>query len=514
MENCQVKVLMTGGSEDDYKMLHYLLVMIKRKTHRLHWSKSIDHTLTEIDCQQFDIIFIHETIGDGTWFLLIDKIRKADCRAPLIVISRDWDERLEDEVIDANVADYLALNHLKPLQLYHAIHYAILRKRSNEQLAQERDVLQTLMNNIPDTIYFKDLNSCFTRINTAQAKMLGLANPKDAIGKSDFDFFEHADEAYSDEQHIIKTGQPQINKQEKIRRADGEYRYVLATKVPIRDKLGKVTGTVGITRDFTNRIKGEQELKVVKDRLQEALNNLNEELAIALKIQKSLLPTNIDQIEGIRVAEAYMPCSAIGGDLYDVVQIDDQRIGLLMFDVAGHGVPAALVATMCKALFADKIARGLSPGELLNQINRELVYHFNNKRYLAAFYGIYNKTDRSFVYGSAAHPPAILFSPDSGRIKQLTTHGIYIGLDNDSEFSEQRVEFQPGDKLLLFTDGLIEIFDPAGNFFGLKKLEQILPELRQNSVSEIVDRLLQVQRDFCQTDQHNDDITLLAIEIE
>ncbi len=91
MENCQVKVLLTGGSEDDYKMLHYLLVMIKRKTHRLHWSKSIDHTLTEIDCQQFDILFVHETIGDGTWFLLIDKIRKADCRAPLIVISRDCD---------------------------------------------------------------------------------------------------------------------------------------------------------------------------------------------------------------------------------------------------------------------------------------------------------------------------------------------------------------------------------------------------------------------------------------
>ncbi|HEX2866623.1 MAG TPA: PAS domain-containing sensor histidine kinase [Ignavibacteriales bacterium] len=138
-----------------------------------------------------------------------------------------------------------------------------------QELAFEKDLLYSLMNNIPDTIYFKDRESRFVRVNKAQAQILGLSNPEEAIGKSDFDFFtkKHASEAFQDEQNILKTGKALIAKVEKIRRADGQYRYVSATKVPITDFRGKYIGIVGISRDVTEVIKAEDKIKKYSEEL-------------------------------------------------------------------------------------------------------------------------------------------------------------------------------------------------------------------------------------------------------
>lgn len=142
-------------------------------------------------------------------------------------------------------------------------------RKLSKELAAEKNSIHALMEYIPDTIYFKDAKSCFTRVNKAQAEVLGLSDPIEAEGKSDFDFFpiEHASAAYADEQHIIKSGKSLISKIEKIRRADGKYRYVSATKVPIADKNGKITGIVGISRDITSSIKAEEKKKKYTEEL-------------------------------------------------------------------------------------------------------------------------------------------------------------------------------------------------------------------------------------------------------
>jgi PAS domain S-box-containing protein len=150
------------------------------------------------------------------------------------------------------------------------------RARIEQELTYERDLLQALLDNIPDTIYYKDANSRFTRINKAQAIVLGLNNPKEAIGKSDFDFFtpEHAKDAYLDEQRMIKTGKPVINKIEKIRRADGQFRWVSATKVPIKDHSGRVVGLVGMSRDITESRQIEEKMEYERDLFNGLMDNM------------------------------------------------------------------------------------------------------------------------------------------------------------------------------------------------------------------------------------------------
>lgn len=151
------------------------------------------------------------------------------------------------------------------------------KKNIDNELLVEKYLLQNLLDQIPDTIYYKDINGQFTRINKAQATVLGLQDPEDAIGKSDFDFFEfdHAKVAYEDEQMIIRTGYPLIDKMEVIRRADGCVRYVSATKVPIYNWNKDITGIVGISRDITERIKYQEALAQSEKRFRALWENID-----------------------------------------------------------------------------------------------------------------------------------------------------------------------------------------------------------------------------------------------
>ncbi len=144
---------------------------------------------------------------------------------------------------------------------------------SQTELEYERSLLQVLMDNIPDTIYFKDKHSKFTRINKAQAKLIGVEKPEEAIGKNDFDFFtkEHAENAYNDEKKIINTGEPIINKEEKLIFNDRPTKWVSTSKVGIKDNIrGEIDQIVGITRDITEKKNAEENLKIAFQKAKEA----------------------------------------------------------------------------------------------------------------------------------------------------------------------------------------------------------------------------------------------------
>lgn len=160
------------------------------------------------------------------------------------------------------------------------------RLKTERLLARERDLLQALMDNIPDAIYFKDKNSRFIRINTGQAKKLGIISPEEAVGKTDFDFLtpEHAEDASNDELQVLKKNQPLIDKVEKSERMNGQFRWVSTTKVPIKDQKGQTTGLVGISRDITERKMMKDELKRYSENLEELVRQKTEKLKEAERL--------------------------------------------------------------------------------------------------------------------------------------------------------------------------------------------------------------------------------------
>ena len=156
------------------------------------------------------------------------------------------------------------------------MHDITARKQAEEALTQEQYLMRMLMENIPDAIYFKDKQGRFLRISKSHAEMLGVSDPEQALGKTDFDFFgvEHAQAAYEDEQEIMRTGQPMLNAEEMLIWPDHPSRWVLATKLPLRDKAGQIVGTFGISRDITARKQNEQALAYEQYLMQALMDNI------------------------------------------------------------------------------------------------------------------------------------------------------------------------------------------------------------------------------------------------
>ncbi len=212
------------------------------------------------------------------------------------------------------------------------------RLRTERLLAHERDLLQALMDNVPDAIYFKDVNSRFSRVNRAQAIYLGVESPEEAIGKTDFDFLtpEHAEDASKDEHEIIKRGQPLIGKVEKSERINGHFQWVSTTKVPIKDPQDRVIGLVGISRDITELKRMEDELKRYSENLEELVRQKTEKLK-----------------ESERLAAIGETAAMVGHDLANPLQVifNQLFIGKKMLDQISEDCKKAAIEKGIMQLF-------------------------------------------------------------------------------------------------------------------------------------------------------------------
>jgi len=186
--------------------------------------------------------------------------------------------RKDGTLVDVEIYAVPLVMDDKPLGFLGLYQDVTERKQAEEALAQERDLLGTLMDNLPDTIYFKDRESRFTRINEAVARGFGLSDPGQAIGKTDFDFFtaEHAQQAYNDEQEVITTGKPMTAKEEKETWPDGRVTWVSTTKMPFRDANGAIIGTFGVSHDITKRKRAEEALRTSEERYRELFENASD----------------------------------------------------------------------------------------------------------------------------------------------------------------------------------------------------------------------------------------------
>jgi PAS domain S-box-containing protein len=577
-----------------------------------------------------------------------------------------------------------------------------------ERLNQESILLKALLENIPDAVYFKDRDSRFLRVSKG-IHLEGLESVEEAIGKTDMDFFteEHARQAFADEQEIMRTGVPLIDKIEKETYPNKPATWVSTTKVPFRNGKGEILGLVGISRDVTERFKAEEAVRKARDELevrvqertaalvqeikqhlkteralrendirlqesnrrletqirqlhflnstsqqmalcthrrellpalaepsgeawmvsaqtpgladlseiealQEALrplagqapvvtriyskregdvrlialsairnapsevyvevplrieertqaiiqifggadfqawlreeqvvletlashiavtlanaNNLRSlenkarvesELQVAQRIQQRFTPSLRPQIPRIQLKGVYFPAYEVGGDYLDYFRTEAGHWVIVIADVSGKGIPAALVMTMLRSTFRAEARYETSSKRLLCAVNDLMAADLDDKSFVTALCLIINADGTQMSYARAGHPPLVIKHGDlHEKPATMQPKGLALGMLEGETFArlieEVTLPLSAGDRFLIFTDGLVEAMNSERKPYGMGRLMTLLTRAEQGAPDAVVERILDDVKAFTGSQPSHDDLTMLAMEV-
>lgn len=246
------------------------------------------------------------------------------------------------------------------------------------------------------------------------------------------------------------------------------------------------------------------------------LEGIKGDLAVAREIQQAILPRIFppfpENAEVLDIAASMNAAKDVGGDFYDFFRIDDDHIGFVIADVSGKGVPAAIFMAVSRTLIRATGIRGVSASECMTYSNGLLAQESANSMFVTVFYGIYNIKTGEVRYTNAGHNPPYLMKTDGNIIQLPLSKNLVVGVMDDFEFTEETLTLEPGDTLLLYTDGVTEAFNSHEEDFGEKRLEEALSKLTQKSCQEIVDGVKSDVSAFVGETEQSDDITLLALK--
>lgn len=239
----------------------------------------------------------------------------------------------------------------------------------------------------------------------------------------------------------------------------------------------------------------------------EQLAEIQKELEVARRIQQSILPSEFPNSGRFQVAARYVPMTSVAGDFYDFVIADDARVGLLIADVSGHGVPAALIASMVKLAATSQRSQANDPAALLLGMNSALQGNTQNQ-FVTAAYVYLDAQANEFRYSAAGHPPMLLLR--NGKVTEITENGLMLAAFDFASYSTIAHPLQPRDRLLLYTDGIVEATNSAGEFFGQERLSDLLRNTTALGARETADKIVHSVQKWSAS--QDDDLTVLICD--
>jgi len=243
------------------------------------------------------------------------------------------------------------------------------------------------------------------------------------------------------------------------------------------------------------------------------LLSIETELETARQIQSSILPASVPELDNLRIAASYHPMTAVAGDFYQFVRTDDSHVGIIVADVSGHGVPAALISSMIKVAMGSVAVHAHDPAQVLGGLNRILSTEAHGQFASAAYVWI-DAENRNALYSAAGHPPLLCWRNASGKMQRIESNGLLFGVEPDSEYPVCSVPLEPSDRLLLYTDGVTETENAAGEAFGDRQLERVVLDNRLQPASELSRQVFfELQRWRPGAVNQQDDITLIVVDV-
>lgn len=403
------------------------------------------------------------------------------------------------------------------------------RKMSDMRALEDQNFFRTLINYLPDNIYFKNRESRFVLANEATARKMRVRTPSDLIGCRDSNFFTKAmaDVARSEELEIMKSGVPITNRIHHETWKDGVKRnsWSRVSKFPWYAHDGSIKGIVGISSDVTELIEAQRRYRKLAEQLDQRNRALEKEISLAKEVQRALQPLRLkDRVwqsptdgstRRAAFRHVYMPSTGVAGDCFEVFPVSDSGVGMLICDVMGHGVSAALIAAMLRGLMEQVSNLADTPGLLLSSLNRQLYRIFsqaNITMFATACYVYLDLDKQRLTLSGAGHPAPIVMTADGKALLPPIPRSPALGLIESALFRESEIPLEAGMKLMLYTDGLTEAHNPTGDELGAVRIMNYLQERRPINIGEMINIALACMHNFTGSSEQEDDICILGVE--
>ena len=245
-----------------------------------------------------------------------------------------------------------------------------------------------------------------------------------------------------------------------------------------------------------------------------AQERIQRDLEIAAEIQVSLLPHGLPEVPGVEFAVASLPATEVGGDFYDFFALDEDRLGIVVADVAGKGVPAAMLTSLVRTILRVEAGYGHSPQRVISQTNQALLQDLQRaESFVTALVAYLDQTDLTLTYANAGHTPGLWLRADLGRFEQLAATTPPLGIQIPDIGGDRTLQLSPGDSILFYTDGVTETMSPDNQIFGCERLEEALAAHAGGTADGLVQSVLSAVRTFRRSAPWSDDITMIAMRV-
>jgi PAS domain S-box-containing protein len=393
------------------------------------------------------------------------------------------------------------------------------RKRAVMEMEQTKARLAGIFDFLPDPTFVIDTHGTLIAWNRAMEEMTGV--PASAVvGKGDY---EYALPFYGERRPllanlILMPGEEVERRYDTvIRDGDtlvvdiyiptlGNGTYLWAKASPLYDDHGAITGAIETVRDITER-------RLAEERLARA----NAELQIAAEIQQSFLPDSIPPIEGFDIAARSLMAKEVGGDFFDVIpfevmSMEDETFGLLIADVSGKGIPAALFMALSRIVVRVNALWHRDPAVALHHANNFITHDSKTGMFVTLFYGILSARERTLTYVNAGHNPPLVYRRVDGSFEELTRTGLFLGGMEDQGYTSATTTIGADDVVVLYTDGITEANNLAEEMYGVERLRAVIRRHAGLPASGIVERIIADVTSFAVDMPQFDDITLMVIK--
>jgi len=371
-----------------------------------------------------------------------------------------------------------------------------LRRQAEERQREIEVKFRRIVETTCEGFLMMDDQLVIVDVNDAFCRMLGYTRDE-VIGKRPFDLATDEFRAFMSARHKQLLSMDYRKTECALRAKSGRVVPVLIHGNTLRDDNGRPMGNIAFVTDLTEQKKA---------------------LALAGRVQRSLIPRVAPRIEGLDIAGRSESCDEVGGDYFDYLQDDastSSHLKVVVGDISGHGVDAALLMTTARAFIRSRAAQEASPGRAVTLMNRDLCLDMEDTgHFMTLFYMDIDPASRRARWVRAGHEPAQVYDPGQDRFEELLGGGLPLGVEESFVYDEYGLEnLKPGTIIALGTDGIWETRDPAGHFFGKERFREVLRQNASRPSEEILSAVFEAVHRFSKGIPAEDDITLVIVKI-